>query len=219
MNRNWEEYFSKQLEGKNSLQYAIEHWVYHMPFVGKIQKHTSPPAKILDIGCGYGLTAICLQVQGYSVTGIDNEPSIVQHAGEMAKFFHSDVHFEVGSAFHLEKYYDNFDSVYSIGVLEHFDRGVTIELLREQAKCAPVVALNVPSKYTPEIIDERIYSITELKKIMQLAGLKVIDYFGYGLPPRLVWLRRILPYGMFRLLQNRYSQAMNLVVIGQRTNE
>jgi len=141
----------------------------------------------------------------------------VQHAEEMGAFFHSAARFEVGDAFHLEKYYGKFDLAYSIGVLEHFDRDATIGLLQKQAKCAQIVVLNVPSKYTPEIIDETIYSFFDLRKIMSAAGLKIIDAFGYGLPPQLVWLRRMLPHGMFRLLQDKCSQAMNLVIMGQRS--
>ena len=50
------------------------------------------------------------------------------------------------------------------------------------------------------------------------AGLKIIDNFGYGDIPVgwHKWVKRVLPYGAYRLLQNRCGYAMGIVCIGRR---
>ncbi len=105
--------------------------------------------------------------------------------------------------------------------MEHFDREVTIQLLLEQARCAPRVLIQIPTRYTAltgEITDERIYTIGELKRIVQEAGLKVVTAFGYGdvtVTPAQIWLRRFLPHMVWRWLQN-HGYAYSIAVLGER---
>src|SRR5262249_31629965 len=40
----------------------------------------SPPARVLDLGCGNGRTTIPLSRMGYTVTGVEYSPSLVQLA-------------------------------------------------------------------------------------------------------------------------------------------
>jgi SAM-dependent methyltransferase len=42
--------------------------------------HLSPPARVIDIGCGFGRHAIELSGRGYEVTGIDLSPELLQEA-------------------------------------------------------------------------------------------------------------------------------------------
>jgi hypothetical protein len=128
----------------------------------------------------------------------------------------------VADAFDLREYYDRSDLVFSCGVLEHFDREVTVQLLREQARCAPRVLIQIPTRYTAytgEITDERIYSVGELRSIVEDAGLHVVAAFGYGdvtATPGQIWLRRLLPRALWRGLQNR-GFAYSIAVLGERT--
>jgi SAM-dependent methyltransferase len=45
----------------------------------------SPPAKILDLGCGFGRHAIELALRGYRVTGVDISSGLLAHAKKMAQ--------------------------------------------------------------------------------------------------------------------------------------
>jgi len=153
---------------------------------------------------------------------VDAEPSLVELARELSQRLSVPAIFELGDAFNLEQYHGKFDLVFSCGVLEHFDREVTVQLLQEQARCAPLVLIQIPTRYTAytgEITDERIYSIEELKRIVEDAGLSMAGAFGYGdITARRfhIWSRRILPRGVWRWLQNRgFGYAM--AVIGKRT--
>lgn len=160
---------------------------------------------------------------GYSTVGIDNDPTLIEAALTQARRLDSKAKFEHGDAFDLSRFYGNFDVAFSCGVLEHFDRDVTVHLLTEQAKCARYVIIQIPTgftRYTGSITDERIYNIFQLRSIVQDSGLQVVSHFGYGdlvatQTHRLLW--RMLPRGIWRLLQN-YGYAYCIAVIGASRN-
>ncbi len=215
--KRWVNFFEDHLSKYHSLlEYAFEHWNFNLPVYHNIQQVIPAPAKVLEVGCGLSVSAIYLQACGYDVTAIDNNLEIVTSAQDTAHYFRSNIVIECADAFDLSQYYGQFDLVYSIGVLEHFDREVTIQLLREQAQCGRYVLLGVPSKFTGAVItDERLYTLPQLRKLLREAGLIPITSFGYGNPKKLLLLRRALPHGCYRILQDYFSLAQGLVVIGQ----
>ncbi|MDL5049885.1 methyltransferase domain-containing protein [Oscillatoria amoena NRMC-F 0135] len=48
--------------------------------VGQVQKNVTPPAKILDIGCGNGNLSMVLGSLGYEVKGIDVDSTSIDTA-------------------------------------------------------------------------------------------------------------------------------------------
>lgn len=218
----WFVYFNRQgIQDARWLEAAITHWGFHEILYGIIKRHCPVPARILDVGCGPGWTDLYLSSMGYEVTGVDNEPRLIDAALDMKSRFGSGAEFVVGDAFDLSLYHRRFDLVYSCGVLEHFDRDVTVQLLQEQARCARYVLIQIPTKYTAltgEITDERIYTVSELKGIIRDAGLRVTSAFGYGdvtVTSFQIWLRRLLPRGIWRCLQDR-GYAYSIAVLGER---
>lgn len=225
MQTRWQDFFEKAEERYASpLEYAVEHWSYNLPLYHHIRALVAPSARILDIGCGLGFSDIYLQSCGYSVTGIDYDQEVVKKALRNAEAMQSDVKFEYGDATNLAPYYGAYDLVYSVGVVEHFDRHQTVELIREQAKCARWVVTLIPTRFVVHSAghtDERLYSIQELCRITREAGLVCHEAFGYGdvTASRHLWTKRLLPFGLYRLLQNRCSYAMGIVCIGRRPSE
>jgi len=221
LSERWKNYFdSHGAFDQNWLGTAVAHWGFHETLYGMIARHCPAPARILNVGSGPGWSELYLASIGYDVTGIDNEPSLVALARERASLIGVPAKFEVADAFDLSAFESKFDLVFSCGVLEHFDRDVTVKLLREQAKCAKKVLIQIPAcytAYTGEITDERIYSINELSKIVEDAGLRVVSKFGYGdlaFTPMQIFLRRILPRVAWRIAQNK-GFAYSLAVIGE----
>lgn len=222
MTDRWHHYFATQgAFDATWLKTAVAHWQFHEILYGTIARYCPAPARILDIGCGPGWSDLYLSALGYAVTGIDNEQRLVDIARDLADRLGSASKFEQGDAFDLRPYYGSFDLAYSCGVLEHFDRHVTIQLLQEQAKCAKHVLIQIPTRYTAltgSITDERIYTVRELVQIVRDAGLNVTAAFGYGdisVTPAQVWMRRLLPRGVWRWLQNR-GYAFSIAVLGTR---
>ncbi|MBX6324100.1 MAG: hypothetical protein IRY94_19970, partial [Rhodospirillaceae bacterium] len=91
-----------------------------------------------------------------------------------------------------------------------------------QAKCAPRVLIQIPTRYTAyaaQITDERIYAIRQLRRIVEDAGLRVEAAFGYGdvtATRRQIWLRLLLPRAVWRAMQN-LGFAYSIAVMGRVT--
>lgn len=220
MSERWIDYFEASLEGRRLLDYAVEHWTYSIQLYYQIRKHVSPPARILEIGCGIGLSSIYLQECGYEVTAVDNSKDVIKMARRSAEMLSSNPVVEQADALDMRKYYGLFDLCFSVGVVEHYDRDVTVKMIQEQKKCAQYVISVVPTKYTAyvaKITDERIYTIRGLKKIFKDAGLGQISSFGYGdIPSKFhSFMKYSLPFGAYRLLQNYFSITMGIGCVGK----
>lgn len=221
MSERWQEYFAAQQGRHHSfIEAAAQHWSYNLPLYQRIRRALPPPARVLDVGCGWGLTSLYLAGCGYRVTGVDNDAAIVELARGQADRCASDARFERADAHDLGRFHGGFDLTLSVGVLEHFDREQTVALLREQARCAALVLCVVPTRFTKfsgTITDERIYSLHGLKSLFAEAGLGARIGFGYGdvFSPLHRWVKRLLPHGAYRLLQERFSYAMDIGCIGR----
>lgn len=221
MSERWRDYFQNhQAFDANWLQSAVPHWGFHETLYGNILRYCPKGGRVLDVGCGPGYSSMYLAAHGYASMGIDNEASLVDLARERAARLGNTATFEEADAFDLKKYYGKFDLVFSCGVLEHFDREVTVELLAEQARCAQHVIIQIPTRYTAYaggITDERIYSVRELEHIVRDAGMDVQSSFGYGelnatAMHRL--LRLALPRAAWRFAQNA-GFAYAIAVVGR----
>lgn len=218
----WQQYFEDSYAGTHSiLEAAVEHWQFYTPVYHRMKTLLRPGSSILDIGSGYGFSDIYLSACGYDVTGVEYDQGVLQNSLAVAQQFKSAVRFEEGTAFDLSRYYNKFDLAYSVGVLEHFDRDVTVRLVAEKAKCAPLVMTMIPTrfiKYSAGLTDERIYSPGEFAGIVRDAGLDVLGIFAYGdvpgMMPRLA--RGVLPYGVWRWIRDGWGIGMGLGCIGRR---
>jgi SAM-dependent methyltransferase len=186
-----------------------------------IQRYFEPGSRILDIGCGPGFTCCYLASCGFEVTGVDNDPTILGKAKDFSTRLGIPVRYQQANAFDLKPFHGEFDLVMSSGVLEHFDREVTIRLLQEQSHCAAHVLIAIPTAYTrfaAPITDERIYSMKGLRRLVADAGMTVKSHFGFGdvtVTPPQIWLRRLLPRGFYRTLQN-IGYAFSIAVLAER---
>lgn len=222
MTERWKNYFDSHGAFQPQwLTTAVAHWGFHEILYGMIARHCPKPARILDVGSGPGYSDFYLASQGYDVTGVDNEPSLVELAQEQASRLNVSAKFDCADAFDLSSHYSKYDLAFSCGVLEHFDRAITVQLLQEQAKCAKQVLIQIPTHYTSQtapITDERIYTIRQLAGIVEDAGLRVVRKFGYGsltATPMQLLAWRVLPRAAYRALQNR-GYAYSIAVIGAR---
>lgn len=221
MSERWKNYFIREKAfGKEWLSTAVSHWGFHENLYGMILKYCPTGSKLLDVGCGPGWSDIYLSSLGYSVTGIDNEAALIDLAKVQNSRFETDVEFKICDAFDLSKLENRYEMSFSCGVLEHFDRDVTVALLKEQAKYSNYVLIQIPTSYTKYsggITDERIYTISELSKIVQDAGMDVVAKFGYGdicVNKIHKMIRLLLPRFIYRLIQNM-GFSFAIAVIGK----
>jgi SAM-dependent methyltransferase len=219
MSERWQQYFQGATRGRSALEYAVTHWSFSIPLYQEIKRCVQPPARVLEIGCGLGYSTIYLQECGYRAVGVDNDADIVRAARENARRMDSAAEFEVADGRDLARSRGSFDLAFSVGVVEHFERGETVAMLREQAAAATYVVTVIPTpftRYAAPVTDERFYGVAAFRRIYRDAGLRPLRSFGYGdipAPPH-VLIKRVLPYGLWRVLQNRFAYAMGMGLAG-----
>lgn len=72
-----------------------------------VDKYFKRGAKILDIGCGSGRTAISLTQGGFNVTGVDITPEMIDNAKRVSKSKGLSIDYQAGDATNLE-FKDNY---------------------------------------------------------------------------------------------------------------
>jgi len=218
----WARYISKSIEEQGGLfQAAFRSWQYSAPLVEVIRNAVPPPARILDVGCGAAFLGIYLHHLGYEVTAIDEDPEVLTLAQEVAEYFRATPKFVRGIAADLEPFHGRFDLTFSGGVVEHYPRETTVELLREQARCSPAVLVSIPTRHTQWISgitdDAHFYSLPALKHMIREAGLDIVSSGAFCdvQSPLSIWLSRLVPLPLYRWVQRKFTFAVGVYCLGR----
>jgi 2-polyprenyl-3-methyl-5-hydroxy-6-metoxy-1,4-benzoquinol methylase len=136
----------------------------------------SPPARVLDVGCGPGLTARRLLDAGYDVTGVDYNERAVAFANLLvpdASFVEGDVR-ELGA---LPGLRPGFDAAVCIEVLEHVppaDRPAVIRGIGSVLSSSATLVLTTPSeRMSANRWDYARPGLPELRRLLEDAGFDV----------------------------------------------
>lgn len=219
----WLEYTRNVLEG-GAVRAAHQNWNYHSPSLGYLLEFRPPPARVLSIGCNLGLFDALLQAHGYEVTSIDNDPAILEAATELSKRLGFGLRFEQADAFNLEGYHGRFDVAYSAGLVEHWHGRETVRLLKEHARCAPLVQAEVPTRWTWRLNtgavaeDMRTFRAREFAAQFRKAGLRPQKVYPLGgVPSRAREISEaLLPPALFHRIQLLTGLSMGVGVIAFR---
>ena len=106
-----------------------------------IEQWITPDMKVLDLGCGIGVTTEHIRQLGADVIGLDLSPKAIEYARK-----HSKAKFRCGSIF-FERFYDKFDCVVLADVLEHVKLDQHPELfkrLNELTTDNGMLIINIP---------------------------------------------------------------------------
>jgi len=128
----------------------IDRWVArNAVFFDMLCRHVPHGGRVLELGCGPGRHAISAATLGYSVLGLDVEPSIIAQAKANARAAAPEcaIAFQTGDLFDLDAVAppNSFDAITHGGVMEHFDSAGSIrESLHTQLHVAPVIIFDVP---------------------------------------------------------------------------
>ena len=224
MTERWRSYIARGVEAAGSgLAFATEQWMALFPVYLAIRRALPAGGRVLDVGCGAGAFTALLAHRGFEAVGIDEDPDVVSCAREMAGDLRAPIRIERAAADDLSVFYDQFDLVYSLGVVEHFEPSVTIDLMREQARCAPLVLAAVPTRFTRyagSLSDERLYTRRRFTELVAQSGLRVRESFVYGeVPTRTARnLERALPGAVYRRLKHACSYGMGICCVGERSH-
>lgn len=222
MTERWAQYIRNTIAEKGGIfQAALSSWQYAATLGEAIRRAVPPPARILEVGCGAAFLSIYLHHLGYEVTATDEDPDVLEVARETAEFFRATPTFARGIAADLGPYHGQFDLTFSEGVVEHYPREITVELVREQARCSPAVLASIPTRHTPWIQgvtdDARFYSLRGLKRLIRDAGLHVVDSGAFcDVQSSLsIWLSRLMPLPLYRWTQRTFTLAVSVYCVGR----
>ncbi len=94
----------------------------------------SPPAVVLDVGCGTGENAIFYAQSGFTTYGVDFAYVAIEKAIVKAKQRHAKVDFKVSDALNLEFDDEMFDYVTDCGLFHTFDDNSRRRFVTEAAR-------------------------------------------------------------------------------------
>jgi SAM-dependent methyltransferase len=141
----------------------------------------TPPARVLDVGCGSGAVSSALFRRGYALVGVDTAEVLVRKAHERVP----DATFVVGAVAQLDASLEPFDAIGFFDMLEHLDDPVA--LLRQalaHARPGALVIATVPAfQSLYSAIDalsghKRRYEPGELARLFGAAGLTHVREHG-----------------------------------------
>jgi SAM-dependent methyltransferase len=221
MDKNWREYLA-QWEGEHWFARAVEHTEFYSSFYRRLRRHLPPGSTVLDIGSGNGYSAFWFASLGYGVTGIDTDRPAVEEAGEWARRLGLPVRFIEGDAFSFLPE-ERYSLSYSMGLIEHFPAEERVRLLGRQADFSELVVALAPTRHSrrtlpPCSVPWTNETVRSLRRTFRDAGLEVIESFGVG-DVYSRWdarVKELLPRYLLRKLQDRFSYAMSVAVIGRR---
>ena len=162
-----------------------------------------PPRRVLDAGCGWGVTLARLEAEGYDTTGLDISPAALRLLDAPSRHLvEADLTLAVPAAVR-----ESFDAVLALDVIEHIDddRGVIANLAQLVAPGGCVI-VSVPAK--PDLYSEfdrvqghrRRYTVPTLMQAFADSGLSVRTTFWWG-----SWMVPVL-----RLQRERLVRPKNL---------
>jgi len=148
----------------------------------QIRYLVEPPANILEIGCGSGLTSILLASIGYKITAIDINSELVQKLQQFTTVF-SNLNIHQIDMFKTGFVNNTFDLVFSQGVLEHYsDKEIAISLV-EQKRVANIVVIDVPNARGKigDYGDERVITAKHWRQIIRSVELEIVFESSRGM--------------------------------------
>lgn len=162
----------------------------------QIRRVANPPATVLEVGCGSGLTSVLLASMGYRVTAVDANVELVKKVRCFEVAFPNIVSIQA-DMFGMNFGNKTFDVAFSQGVLEHYSNNDIVRALTEQRRVARIVVIDVPNGRGKigDYGDERLISPAQWRKLIQASELTIVSESARGMsrwiessPKLLSWL-------------------------------
>lgn len=152
--------------------------------------------KILEIGAGSGCDILCLSKMGARGYALDFSSESIKTIQYWSKKTDTAIHIKQADILHLPYTKPQFDMVYSVGLMEHFED--PIPLLKQQVsiiKKGGFLLVDVPQKYSLYTIAKHVrmsfgthpfgweteYSLGDLRKISEKLHTKIVRFYGRDL--------------------------------------
>ncbi|MEZ6138942.1 MAG: methyltransferase domain-containing protein [Zavarzinella sp.] len=193
----------KQRSTPSDLVVDADWYLDHAPWIRPAIEQLGPMAgkKLLDFGCGHGITSVIFGQRGATVEGFDLSPQYIEEARLRAEINQVDARFLVANAEDLPYADNSFDLVWGNAILHHLDLNrAAIEIWRVLKSDGVAVfcepwggnpVLQFARNYLPypgkcRTIDERPFDTADITHLKQLFDVQTIGFEFFGM------IRRVL---------------------------
>jgi len=200
--------------------------IWHHPYAYEtFRKYVPPRKRVLEVGFGSGriLTRLAAEANCECV-GVDVDDGAFRSLDFFAQRNSAEVTAVKGSGFCLPFEDNAFDVVYSEGVIEHFPREQSEEMVAEHVRVCRekgLVIISVPNRFalfhwlTKALLQqrflfypERSHSILDLSRLMSKAGLTVLKRDGFAFGCQFYNMKVFLLDEIFSTRLNRLSSRL-----------
>ena len=160
--KSWGHFYA----GSGSLEYYERHTQIHELFLNRILALS--PKRVLEAGCGSGIMSVFFSKRGIQCVAADRDREVLNHAQKTNETLGGRVRFMEQDIFRSSFRDNEFDVVFSQGVLEHFSDEQIRKTIAEQLRLAPKVWASVPCKFYNhrDFGDERLLTELEWRKLL-----------------------------------------------------
>lgn len=143
-----------------------------------------PPMRVLDAGCGWGITLEALEKAGFESTGLDVSPRILDRLDAPGRQL---VEADLTQPWPKNSVPETFDAVLALDVIEHLDDDrAALENIAELVKPGGLLVVSVPAQ--PSLFSEfdavqghrRRYLPEGLRSSFDASGLSIESIFWWG---------------------------------------
>ncbi len=172
--KSWGDFY----EGAGHAGYLLDHIAIHKDFLKQIFAYA--PVTVLEAGCGSAIMSVFLAMAGLRVTACDRDAEVLAKAEETARRWQAKLAFAKEDILKLRFKNDQFDLVFSQGVLEHLDDAQIRTASAEALRVGRTFIFSVPGSHYKhrDFGDERLMSVAQWKKILRGVGrLEMKPYY------------------------------------------
>lgn len=162
------------------------------PFIQLVRRYVRQPARILDLGCGTGLSTSLLKQVGYHACGVDISPLFLS----VEKSNSPETDLLAADALRLPFRNETFDAVVAFEFIEHVPDvpGLLDEILRV-VKVRGYIVIHSPNLFSPYL--------PAFDLLRMLAGGEGRPVFAESIPQAFRWLRNNLKASILKKIYPR----------------
>ncbi len=162
------------------------------PFIQLVERHVQRPARILDLGCGTGLSTNLLNEAGYETCGVDISPLFLS----VEKQNTPEIDLLASDALRLPFADDTFDTVAAFEFVEHVhDIPALLDEILRVVKTRGFIVIHSPNLFSPYL--------PAFDLIRMLAGGEGRPVFAETVPQAFRWFRHNLFASILKKLYPR----------------
>lgn len=183
--KEWYQVYLEEIKLKKDLKGYVDYKIKNKKKLIKLIEKYSPNKKIMEAGCGTGIISTYMASLGYDVTEADIDDKILELAKRVSKEYikNSKPKFVKKDIMKLDYNKNEFDCIFSNGVLEHFSDEDILKTLKLQLKQSKYVIVGIPTNFfnKEEALhgDERFLKVDYWRNLFKKCDATIVEETSY----------------------------------------